>query len=149
MKIRVQSEPLSPWGLLADYEAQLISSHGSGKYGASAVFVGSMRDLNEGDAVQGMYLEHYPGMTEKVLQGMAEAISREWNLIDLLLAHRVGDLHPGEPIVLVAVWSAHRKAAFEACRALMETLKSQAPFWKREHLTDGSQRWVEKNTAGY
>lgn len=149
MKIVVQSEPFSPWALLTDYEAELLKRHGQGKHGASAVFVGSMRDLNEGDAVQGMFLEHYPGMTEKTLQGIAETLSREWNLIDLLLVHRVGALHPGEPIVLVAVWSAHRKAAFEACRALMETLKSKAPFWKREQLADGSQRWVEKNTAGY
>jgi molybdopterin synthase catalytic subunit len=148
VKILVQSEPLSPWHLLADYEEQ-VNRHSHGKHGASAVFVGSMRDVNEGDSVQGMFLEHYPGMTEKALQGIAEELSREWDLIDLLLVHRVGALQPGEPIVLVAVWSAHRKAAFEACRALMETLKSRAPFWKREHLADGSQRWVEKNTAGY
>ena len=107
-----------------------------------------MRDFNEGDEVQGMFLEHYPGMTEKALQAIAEQASERWALLDVLIVHRVGELLPGEPIVLVAVWSAHRKAAFEACREVMETLKSCAPFWKREQLAEG-QRWVEKNTTGY
>ena len=147
MRISVQSESLAPWGLLAEYEQQLNARH-HGKHGACASFVGTMRDFNEGDAVQGMFLEHYPGMTEKALQQLAEEAQAEYGLLDVLLVHRVGELRPGEPIVLVAVWSAHRKAAFEACRSLMEDLKRRAPFWKREQLPDG-HRWVEKNTTGY
>ncbi|HHJ15457.1 MAG TPA: molybdenum cofactor biosynthesis protein MoaE [Gammaproteobacteria bacterium] len=119
----------------------------AGSVGATAVFVGTMRDLNEGDAVQGMLLEHYPGMTERYLEKISQAAAGRWNLIDSLIVHRVGELLPGEPIVLVAVWSAHRKEAFEASRWLMEELKSKAPFWKKERLAEGS-RWVEHNTPG-
>jgi molybdopterin synthase catalytic subunit len=94
-----------------------------------------------------MVLEHYPGMTEKHLEKICEQARTRWELNDSLIVHRVGELHPGDPIVLVAVWSAHRKAAFEASRWLMEELKTQAPFWKKEQLADAS-RWVEKNTPG-
>ena len=114
-------------------------------YGATAVFVGSMRDFNEGDDVQQMWLEHYPGMTEKHLQTIADEAMQKWDLLDVLLVHRVGEINPGDPIVLVAAWSAHRAAAFDASRYLMEELKSRAPFWKKEQL-DSSSRWVEKNT---
>jgi molybdopterin synthase catalytic subunit len=97
--------------------------------------------------VQGLFLEHYPGMTEACLENISREAARRWNLIDVLIVHRVGELRPGEPIVLVAVWSAHRKAAFEASRYVMEELKSRAPLWKKEQLAGGS-RWVEKNTPG-
>jgi molybdopterin synthase catalytic subunit len=147
MHITVQTEPLSPWTLLAEHEANSVNRHSHGKHGASAVFVGTMRDVNEGDEITGMYLEHYPGMTEKALRQIAEEAGQRWALLDVLLVHRVGDLLPGDPIVLVGVWSAHRKEAFEACRHIMEVLKSRAPFWKREQLPDG-HRWVEKNTPG-
>ena len=147
MHITIQSEALSPWALLAEYEQRLNACH-HGKFGACASFVGTMRDFNEGDRVQGMFLEYYPGMTEKALQQLAEEALAKYGLLDVLVVHRVGELLPGEPIVLVAVWSAHRKQAFEACRELMEMLKSKAPFWKRERLNDG-HRWVEKNTDGY
>ena len=73
----------------------------------------------------------------------------KWDIQDALIVHRVGDISPGEPIVLTVVWSAHRAAAFDACRFLMEALKSRAPFWKKETLKDGSHRWVEQNTPGY
>jgi molybdopterin synthase catalytic subunit len=119
-----------------------------GKYGAAAVFVGTMRDINEGDAVQSMSLEHYPGMTEKELERIVDEARSRWQLLDELIVHRVGELGPNDPIVLVAVWSAHRKDAFEACRHIMEALKSRAPFWKKEQLDEG-YRWVEKNTDGY
>ena len=148
MKVIVQAEPLAPWQLLAEFEQGQVNPQGLGQYGACASFVGTMRDFNEGDEVLGMFLEHYPGMTEKVLEELAAQAMRTHGLLDVLLAHRVGELLPGEPIVLVAVWSAHRKQAFEACRDLMEQLKSCAPFWKREQLPAG-HRWVEKNTAGY
>ena len=104
-----------------------------------------MRDFNQGDAVQSLFLEHYPGMTESYLAQIASEAAQRWDLIDTLIVHRVGELKPGDPIVLVAVWSAHRKDAFEASRYLMEELKSRAPLWKKEQLADGS-RWVEKNT---
>ena len=106
-----------------------------------------MRDFNDGDTVKGMSLEHYPGMTESYLGKIAQEALQRWALTDVLIVHRVGDLQPGDPIVLVAAWSEHRKAAFEASRYLMEDLKSRAPFWKKEQLEEGS-RWVEHNTPG-
>lgn len=106
-----------------------------------------MRDFNEGDDVTSMVLEHYPGMTERQLEDMTREAIAAHQLEDALVIHRVGNIVPGDDIVLVAAFSAHRKAAFDACRAMMETLKSTAPFWKKETLTSG-ERWVEKNTAG-
>jgi molybdopterin synthase catalytic subunit len=106
-----------------------------------------MRDVNEAAAVHAMTLEHYPGMTERHLQRITEEAMGRWDIIDILVLHRVGELRPGDPIVLIAVWSAHRAAAFEACRFLIEDLKSRAPFWKKERLDTGF-RWVEKNTPG-
>ena len=108
-----------------------------------------MRDFNEGDDVQSMTLEHYPGMTETQLQLILDDADNQWPLQESLIIHRVGDIHPGNPIVLVTCWSAHRAAAFDACRFLMEALKSRAPFWKKETLSNQSHRWVEKNTDGY
>ena len=144
MAVSLHPESLDPWTLLLEHQQRQVRG-----VGATAVFVGTMRDYNEGDEVTAMTLEHYPGMTEKVL-GEIEAEARQtWDVIDIRIAHRMGEVLPGDPIVLVAVWSAHRKEAFEACRALMEQLKSSVPFWKRETLKDGSQRWVEKNTDGY
>ena len=148
MKIAVDAAPFSPWEVLAQYEREVVAPAFPGKYGAAATFVGTMRDFNEGDEVQGMTLEHYPGMTEKQLELIVEEAFEKWTLLDALLLHRVGELKPQEPIVLVAVWSAHRKDAFEACRHIMEALKSRAPFWKKEQL-DSGHRWVDKNTEGY
>ena len=148
MKLIVDASPFSPWQAVAEYERDVVQHAFSGKYGAAATFVGTMRDFNEGDEVQGMTLEHYPGMTEKQLQLVLDEAFARWKLIDALLIHRVGELKPQEPIVLVAVWSAHRKDAFEACRSIMEVLKSSAPFWKKEKLKQG-YRWVEKNSDGY
>ena len=120
----------------------------AGAFGATASFVGTMRDFNEGDDVRAMTLEHYPGMTERELEGVLAEATGRWELVDALIVHRVGDILPGEPIVLTVAWSAHRAAAFDACRFLMEALKSRAPFWKKETLKDSSTRWVERNTAG-
>ncbi|OOZ41553.1 molybdopterin converting factor [Solemya pervernicosa gill symbiont] len=146
MTIEVRPAPFEPWQELQQFEA--AHDQLKGKAGASAVFVGTMRDFNEGDEVNGMSLEHYPGMTEKHLEKICEEAASRWQLLDTLVIHRVGDLKPADPIVLVAVWSAHRKDAFEASRFIMEDLKSKAPFWKKEQLEEGS-RWVEKNTSGY
>lgn len=145
VSVEVRSEPFEPWAALQQYEDGLDAA---GQFGATAVFVGTMRDFNEGDEVRGMFLEHYPGMTERELEKIVTAAQQQWSLLDALVIHRVGELNPADPIVLVAVWSAHRREAFEACRHIMELLKSQAPFWKREQLAEGS-RWVEKNTDGY
>ena len=146
MSVQVLTADFDPWVCLADYE-RAQSGAPPGQSGATAVFVGTMRDFNQGDAVQSLFLEHYPGMTESHLEKIAAAAAQRWELIDALIVHRVGELKPGDPIVLVAVWSAHRKDAFEASRYLMEELKSSAPFWKKEQLAEGS-RWVEKNTPG-
>jgi molybdopterin synthase catalytic subunit len=138
-------KPFDPWAWLARYEAGRALS--AGQCGATAVFVGTMRDFNDGQPVTGMFLEHYPGMTERCLEDIRRQASERWSLTDSLIVHRVGELQPGDPIVLVAVWSKHRKAAFDASRWLMEQLKSGAPLWKKEQLAEGS-RWVEKNTPG-
>ncbi len=144
--IALSAVPFEPWQYLADWEAR--SALRAGQYGATAVFVGTMRDFNAGDDVTAMYLEHYAGMTERQLAQLANDAVAQYALDAALIVHRVGEITPAQPIVLVAVWSAHRAAAFEACRTIMETLKHTAPFWKRETLTDGSTRWVESNTSG-
>lgn len=138
-----------PYQLLLAHQQELLKRNGAGSCGASATFVGTMRDINNGDDVRAMHLEHYPGMTEKQLQAIIEEAEQRWQIIDALIVHRVGEIHPGEPIVLTAVWSGHRADAFEACRFLMEALKSRATFWKKEILVDGNTRWVDKNTPGY
>lgn len=146
MRIEILHQPFDPWQRLQDYQAAQIVP---GSFGATAVFVGTLRDFNVGDAVRGMTLEHYPGMTESYLEHLSETAAQRWQLLDTLILHRVGELAPNDPIVLIAVWSAHRKDAFEASRWLMEELKSRAPFWKKERLDAGGERWVEKNTEGY
>ncbi len=114
---------------------------GKPKVGAVASFIGVVRDLNDGDHVAEMTLEHYPGMTEKALEKMvAEALSR-WSVYDALVIHRVGTLKPGDQIVLVVVTGAHRGEAFQACEFLMDYLKTRAPFWKKERTPAGA-RWV-------
>ena len=145
MKIEIRSESFDPWQEIVDYQRSATDMQG--KYGATAVFVASMRDLNEGDRVLSMMLEHYPGMTETHLQKIGERAMEKWDIQDTLMLHRTGVVHPSDPIVLVVVWSAHRAAAYEANRFIMENLKSKAPFWKKETL-DSGERWVEKNTPG-
>jgi molybdopterin synthase catalytic subunit len=110
--------------------------------GALASFVGLVRDRNDGSSVQGMSLEHYPGMTEKALEDICAQAASRWRIIDALVIHRVGALRPGDRIVLVGVTSAHRGDAFEACEFIMDFLKTRAPFWKREETPQGA-RWVE------
>ncbi len=146
MHIDIRQLAFDPWQELTAYREHLSDS---GRSGACAVFVGTMRDYNEGDSVRSMVLEHYPGMTERQLQTLVSASCDSHGLIDALVIHRVGEITPGEDIVLVAVWSAHRSAAFDACREIMEALKSTAPFWKKERLAgDKGERWVARNTPG-
>lgn len=145
MTVEILESAFDPYRRLADYQAAL-GNHGG--CGAEASFVGYMRDHNEGERVTGMYLEHYPGMTDRHLQAIADEAGRRWDLQEVLIVHRVGNIRVGDAIVLVAAWSAHRADAFEACRFMMEDLKSRAPFWKKEQLEQG-ERWVEKNTPGF
>lgn len=116
---------------------------GQGRIGALVSFVGRMRDINLGDAVVGLSLEHYPGMTEKSLGELVQQARSRWSLEAVTLIHRVGEFQATDQIVLVLVASRHRGEAFSACEFLMDALKTQAPFWKKERLADGSSRWVE------
>ncbi len=147
MSVIILAQPFDPWQTLAEYQQKM--PHLDGKYGATAVFLGTMRDFNEGNNVSQMFLEHYSGMTEKHLEKICTQATEDYALLETLVIHRVGEINPNDPIVLVAVWSSHRKEAFEACREIMEDLKSRAPFWKKEQLNSGEDRWVEKNTKGY
>ena len=144
MTVRITEDTLDPWSYLASYQSA-DNAVVAGCFGATAVFVGSMRDFNEGSPVHSMFLECYPGMAIRYLEELCTVAIERWQLLDALIVHRTGELLPGEPIVLVAVWSEHRAEAFEASRYLMEGLKSHAPFWKKEQL-DGDSRWVERKT---
>ena len=136
MTVRVQTDDFDVGAEIARLRA------GNPKIGAVASFIGVVRDLNEGDSISELTLEHYPGMTEKALEKIvAEARSR-WDLYDALVIHRVGRLKPTDQIVLVVVASAHRGEAFQACEFLMDYLKTRAPFWKKERAGDAT-RWVE------
>jgi len=110
--------------------------------GAVVTFVGTVRDINEGLGVSTMELEHYPGMTEKALEDIVAQAKSRWNIFDALVIHRVGPLLPLDQIVLVAVTSAHRGEAFDACEFIIDYLKTQAPFWKKEQTPQGA-RWVD------
>ncbi|WP_045224977.1 molybdenum cofactor biosynthesis protein MoaE [Methyloterricola oryzae] len=147
MLVSLRAAPFDAYHELERYQSGRLP--GNFQFGATASFVGTMRDFNDGTAVANMTLEYYPGMTEKCLERIVESELAKWPDMDCLLVHRVGDISPGESIVLVAVWSSHRGPAFDACRKIMEELKARAPFWKRETLPTGEQRWVEKNTDGY
>jgi len=142
--IDIRDSSFNPWEELQTYQNNFSTK---GKFGATAVFIGSMRDFNEGDDIKSMSLEHYSGMTENYLKKIIQQANVKWDLQDTMIIHRVGDIKPSDPIVLVAVWSAHRANAFDASRYIMEELKSKAPFWKKEVLEKGS-RWVGKNTPG-
>jgi molybdopterin synthase catalytic subunit len=114
--------------------------------GAVAAFVGTVRDRNEGLGVSSMELEHYPGMTEKAIESMIDDALFRFDIRGVRVIHRIGLLQPGDQIVLVAVTSAHRGHAFQACEFLMDYLKTQAPFWKKEHTPEGA-RWVDARVA--
>jgi len=119
---------------------------GNAKIGAVASFIGVVRDVNDGDQVAGMTLEHYPGMTERSIEAIIAEARKRWNIYDALVIHRVGRLAPLDQIVLVIVTSAHRGDAFAACEFLMDYLKTRAPFWKKEEIP-GASRWVEARAS--
>lgn len=140
MKIRVQTDPF-------DLAAEVAALHRDNpQVGAVASFLGVTREVNDGQGISGMILEHYPGMTEKALGEIAREAMARWRLIDLTVIHRVGELRPTDPIVLVAVAAAHRQEAFAACEFVMDYLKTRAPFWKKE-LTPEGGRWVEARAS--
>ncbi|HEY0337279.1 MAG TPA: molybdenum cofactor biosynthesis protein MoaE [Burkholderiales bacterium] len=114
--------------------------------GAIASFVGVVRDVNEGDAVSEMTLEHYAGMTERAIEEILAQAGGRWNVMDALVVHRVGVLRPTDQIVLVIIASAHRGDAFAACEFVMDYLKTRAPFWKKERTAQGS-RWVDARVS--
>jgi len=114
--------------------------------GAVCSFIGTVRDRNEGDQVSSLELEHYPGMTEQSIQGMMAEAAERFDILGARVIHRVGLMQPLDQIVLVAVTSAHRGESFQACEFLMDYLKTQAPFWKKE-ATPGGHRWVDARVS--
>ncbi len=135
MKIAVQQGDFD-----VGFEINSISKNS--KIGAVASFIGLVRGVNDGSAVGTMTLEHYPGMTEKALAAIVEEAKGRWEVLDCTVIHRYGELKPTDQIVLVVVASGHRGDAFAACEFLMDYLKTQAPFWKKEQTPEGV-RWVE------
>lgn len=121
-------------------------TNGRRDVGGLASFVGLVRDANDGHAIHGMTLEHYPGMTEKALEDICAQASGRWKVLDVVVIHRVGSLKPGDRIVFVGVASAHRGDAFAACEFIMDYLKTRAPFWKREDTPQGA-KWVEARAS--
>lgn len=142
MKVIVQEGLFDPYRETSAYEQHSLPK---GKHGGVVTFVGTMRDFNDGHDVSSMFLEHYPGMTERHIEAVCQEAAEKWDVIDSLVVHRHGEISISEPIVLVAVWSAHRAHAFDACRYIINYLKARAPFWKRESTKQGT-RWVEHNT---
>ena len=136
MSVRVQE---ADFDVGAEFAA--LRAHDA-RVGALAGFVGLVRDLNDGNSVSEMTLEHYPGMTEKALEAIVAEARQRWDIYEALVIHRVGPLKPCDQIVLVAVTSAHRGDAFAACEFIMDYLKTRAPFWKKEDTPEGG-RWVD------
>lgn len=136
MPVRVQQEDF-------DLSAEVAALRaGKPQIGAVACFVGLVRDLNENSHVSEMTLEHYPGMTEKALEKIVAQAKQRWSIDDALVVHRIGALKPTDQIVLVATTGAHRGEVFASCEFIMDYLKTQAPFWKKEQTEQGS-RWVD------
>jgi molybdopterin synthase catalytic subunit len=140
MAVRVQTADFDLTTELAQLRAN------SPKVGAVVTFLGTVRDLNEGEDVAEMELEHYPGMTEKSLDDIVNQAKGRWDIFDALVIHRVGPLKPLDQIVLVAVTSAHRGEAFDACEFIIDYLKTEAPFWKKEQTPAGA-RWVDARVS--
>ncbi len=135
MSVQLQAQPLQPGALLDALHA------GQPACGALASFVGYVRDFSDGQPVEELFLEHYPGMAEQALTAIEAQARQRWPLLDVQIVHRVGSLGPAEPIVFVGTLSSHRQAALEACAFIIDQLKSRVPLWKRER--SGAQaRWV-------
>lgn len=130
-----------------DLQREIDALHGAdARVGAVCSFVGTVRDRNDGSAVASMELEHYPGMTERAIEAMIDQAHARFDILGARVVHRVGLLQPLDRIMMVAVVSAHRGESFQACEFLMDYLKTQAPFWKKEETPDGA-RWVDARVA--
>lgn len=140
MTVRIQTEDFDLSTEIARLRAR------QPQVGAVVSFVGTVRDLNDGAVVTQMELEHYPGMTEKALEQIVAQAQARWSFLDALVIHRIGPLQPLDQIVLVAVTAAHRGEAFAACEFIMDYLKTDAPFWKKEQTPDGA-RWVDARST--
>ena len=140
MTVRVQTADFDAGREIAALRA------GDARVGAVAAFIGTVRDVNEASPVSAMTLEHYPGMTEKALAAIVDDARARFDVLDALVVHRVGALAPTDQIVLVVVTSAHRGDAFDACRYIMDYLKTRAPFWKKEDTPAGA-RWVDARVS--
>jgi molybdopterin synthase catalytic subunit len=144
-RVRVQAEDFN-----VGEELEQLRRDASGAWdtrvGAVASFIGTVRDMNDGAAVSGLTLEHYPGMTESSIEAIIEQAESRWPLYSVRVLHRVGPMLPADQIVFVGVSSAHREAALEACAFIMDYLKTQAPFWKKESTPDG-HRWVDARAS--
>ncbi|MFO1314521.1 MAG: molybdopterin synthase catalytic subunit MoaE [Burkholderiales bacterium] len=140
MPVRVQTADFDAGREIAALRA------GDPRVGAVASFIGTVRDVNEASPVSAMTLEHYPGMTEKALAAIVAEARTRFDILDALVVHRVGDLRPTDQIVLVVVTGAHRGDAFDACRFIMDWLKTRAPFWKKERTAEGT-RWVDARAS--
>jgi len=139
-RVRIQSEDF-------DLGAEVAALRGTDpRVGAVCTFLGTVRDRNEGQSVASLELEHYPGMTEKAIEAMIDEALRRFDILDARVVHRVGLLQTTDQIVLVAVSSAHRGESFQACEFLIDYLKTQAPFWKKEQTPDGA-RWVDARVS--
>ena len=141
-RVRIQTQAF-------DVAAEIAAVQGGdGRVGAVCTFVGTVRERTPGaeHAVQAMELEHYPGMTEKAIEAMIDAAHQRFNIYGARVVHRIGLLQPLEGIVLVVVTSAHRGMSFQACEFLMDYLKTQAPFWKKETTAAGAQ-WVDARVS--
>lgn len=139
-RVRIQTEDFD-----LSTEVDLLRAGNAG-VGAVCAFVGTVRDRSEGTAVAAMELEHYPGMTESSIEAMIDEAHRRFDILGARVVHRVGPLQPTDQIMMVAVVSAHRGQSFEACEFLMDYLKTQAPFWKKESTPDGA-RWVDARVS--
>jgi len=140
MTVRVQSDDFDVAREIAAMRA------GDARIGAVASFIGTVRDVNDAATVSTLTLEHYPGMTDKVLDAIVAEAKARFDIYDALVIHRIGKLRPTDQIVLVVVTGAHREAAFDACRFLMDYLKTRAPFWKKEETPAGA-RWVDARAS--
>ena len=144
MHVEISKTPFNPWQRLEEYHARLHKQGRTRACGATAVFIGSMRDVNQGQHVSSMYLEHYAEMAQSHIEHFVQVQCTKYSLEDVLVIHRVGTIYPDDTIVLVAVWATHRDAAYRANRLIMEELKSNTPFWKKEQLSQGS-RWLSSD----
>lgn len=139
-RVRIQTQDF-------DLSAEVAALHaGDGRTGAVCSFVGTVRSASEGESVSTMELEHYPGMTERAIEAMIDEAMQRFDILGARVVHRVGLLQAGEQIMMVAVTSAHRGESFKACEFLMDYLKTQAPFWKKEQGPEGA-RWVDARSS--